>query len=290
MAPALGYAAKLALGTTSAVDQPLDFLNESVQLQENFLDPAGLRGTRSHASERVRRNTRLVQGGVTMTPTPLELDRILPWILGGTKQGDNTITVAETVPDRYVSIDRIAKVFLYSGVKVNSATFSASQGGFLTVSLNLAGIDETVNNAGTHPSLTLDADTPYILSDCILTVGGTAYQFSAWELTVDNALDLNRFLNTSTLTAITSTDRVCQTRLTGPWGDLTALYGLAQGGVAVTATFTQGTKSCLFSTPAVQAPKNSPLVTGRSEIDLTVSGFARKVGTTPEVTVTNDST
>jgi hypothetical protein len=289
MPAAMGVNAKLGIGTTSTVDQPLEFTSESIALAEQFLDSAGYRGSRSHRAERLRRNTRQVGGSIVCTPTPLELDYLLPWITGGTKSV-NTIALAETVPARYVTVDRDAKVLTYSGCKVASAQFNASVGGPLTVTTNIVGIDETVANSGTFPSITADVTGgPYMLSDLALTVGGTTYQCSTIDFTIDNALDVQIF-NSETPTRITASDRTVSVSISTPYGDGTALHGTALAGVAVVATFTNSTRSFVATFGAVSAPRNSAVTTSRGEIMLNWSGVSRKTGSTDEVVFVNDST
>jgi hypothetical protein len=289
MAAGQGSQAKFGIGTTSTVDQPYDFKSESLVCNEDFYDPGGIIGSREHLSERVRQNIRQIGGSVTLEPNSIELANLLPWILGAAGSG-TTYALADTLPSRYVSVDRVTKVFVYSGCVVNRATFSASEGGPLTVSLDLIGVDETVNNSGTFPSLTIStAAGPYMLSDLAITVSGTTYNFREFSISIDNMLE-TRFLNSLTATAITPRDRQVSVGLRGPYGDQSALYGLAVAGVAVVATFTNSTLSTVFTMPAVQFPRRSPTVGGKSEIYLPLQGIARKSGSTASLTVTNDST
>lgn len=289
MSGAYGTNVRVGLGSTATVDQPLEVLSESIALVETFLDPAGMRGTRSHSAERVRRGTRSVAGQIVCQPTPLELDYLLPKIAGGTK-ASNTIALAETLPSFYVAVDRQAKVPVYSGCVVGAATLRAAVGSPLEVTLSVLGIDETVGNAGTFPALTFDVSGgPYVLSDLALTVGGVTYQCSAFEVSIDNALEPQWF-NSETITRIGATDRMVGVTLDLPYGDSVALHGSALAGVAVVATLTQATRSLVLTMPAVQAPRNTPVSAGRGEIIHRWAGVARKSGSTAELEFTNDST
>lgn len=289
MAAAQGSQSKFGIGTTSTVDQPYDYKSESIACNEDFYDPDGIIGSRERLSERVRQNIRHIGGSVTLEPNSIELANLLPWILGAVASGQ-TFNLSDTLPSRYISIDRVTKVFTYAGCVVNRATFSASEGGPLTVSLDVIGTDETVANAGTFPSLTIStAAGPYMLSDLAITVGGSSYNFREFSITIDNMLE-TRFLNSLTATAITPRDRLVSVGLRGPYGDQSALYGLAVAGVAVVATFTNSTLSTVFTMPAVQFPRRSPTVGGKSEIYLPLQGVARKLSSTASLTVTNDST
>lgn len=289
MAASQGAQAKLGFGTTSTVDQAYDFKSENLVCNEDFYDPDGIVGTREHASERVRRNIRSIGGAITLEPNSIELANLLPWILGANASG-TTFSLAETLPARYISIDRVAKVMVYDGCYCNRATFSASEGGPLSLTVEVIGTDETVNNSGTFPSLTIStAAGPYMMSDLGITLGGTSYNFREFSLTIDNMLEV-RYLNSLVATAITPRNRQVSVALRGPYGDQTALYGQALAGVAVVATFTNSTLSTVFTMPAVQFPKHSPNVGGKNEIYLPLAGIARKSGSTASLTVTNDST
>lgn len=289
MSASQGSQARLGIGTTATVDQAYDFKSESLVCNEDFYDPDGIIGSREHFSERVRRNVRSIGGSITLEPNSIELANLLPWILGANASG-TTFALADTLPSRYVSFDRVAKVFVYDGCVVNRATFSASEGGPLSLSLDLIGVDETVNNAGTFPSINISvAAGPYMMSDLVISLGGTPYNFREFSLTIDNMLEV-RYLNSLVATSITPRNRQTSVSLRGPYGDQTALYGQALAGVAVTATFTNSTLSTVFTMPAVQFPKQSPNVSGKNEIYLPLTGIARKSGSTASLTVTNDST
>jgi hypothetical protein len=292
MGAGMGFKVRVGLGSTSTVDQPLEVTSESIALQEQFVDTAGLRGTRDHRAERLRRGTRQVGGALVCTPSPLELDYLLPKIAGGTKGAvtTNVIDLAETLPEFYITVDRDTKVLTYDGCKVASAQFQAAVGGPLTVTANIVGKDETVGNTGTFPAITPDVTgAPYMLSDLALVVGGTTYYCSAIDFTLDNMLDV-QFFNSETPTRITPMDRNVTINIQAPYGDAAALHGSALGGVAVVATFTQGTRSFVATFGAVSAPRNSAVSSGRGEIILNWSGVSRATGSTPSLSFTNDST
>lgn len=289
MAGAYGTLFQVGIGASDPVDLPLECTQESIALRENFIDTSGMRGTRAHASERVRRGTRNVSGTLTLTPTPLELDYLLPWIAGGTKSG-NIIALAETVPNRYITIDRDEKVVTYSECKVDSASFRASVGGPLEVVVSILGKDETIANAGTFPAISTDiTGGPYVLSDLALTIASTTYQCTSIEVVHNNAIE-QQYFNSETVTRSQATDRVIGCTITLPYGDALALHGSALAGVAVVATFTNSTRSFQMSMAAVQAPRNSAVNNGRGETFLQWSGIARKSSTTAEIIYTNDST
>jgi hypothetical protein len=71
--------------------------------------------------------------------------------------------------------------------------------------------------------------------------------------------------------------------------DHTGLYGQVVAGSSGTITLTNSTLSTLFTFANLQAPDNSPVIRGKTEIDVIVDAVARMSSTTRELRVTHDS-
>ena len=281
----------LSAAASDATYTELEFLEGSqIGLQEQFLDSNGMVGSRTRPSERVRQGPRQTTGSLSLQPTPLELDKILTWALGGTKSGD-TVALAERPPARWLRTYRDGLYHTYDGVYVGRITFAAGEGSLLTVSLDLQGVDETASGAPTSPGGIDLTGGPYTLFDCVTTVGGTAYPFRNFQVSVDNRLEV-KFNNSITPSSINPTDRQTQVMLGLPLGDASALYGSAVSGVQVVSAFTNGTRSLTLTLPKVQAPRQ-PLPLGtRQALTLSWGGTARGTGGAAgsELVVANDST
>jgi len=294
MAGVYGAMVKAGIGTSSlAVGNVIDFQSENIALNEELIDTGGLRGTRSHASERVRRGRQRIAGTLTVAPTAVELAALLPWVLGAAASG-TTYALAETLPERYVFIQRgdgsDGKVFEYP-CKVNRCTFRAGPGTPLTLAIDVVARTETVTNANTFPAGTIDVSTgPFVFTDLVASIGGSNYAVADFEVVVDNALDAERFHNATTLAAIYPQDRTVSVNLTPPYGDAEALYAVSASVVNTVLTFTNGNTSCVFTMPGVHYPMQSPTVAGLGEIMLPLRGTARKVTTTEALVITLDST
>lgn len=290
MAAAQGFAAHLGIDTADPVTKEYEFLSESIALTEEFVMSEGIRGERSRPKEAVRQGTRRVGGSIRMRPTPVQLAALLPHVMGLAASG-TTFALGDTFSDLYVTVDRVGKVFTYNGCKIDKAIFRGSAGQPLEMELQILGKDETVGNAGTFPSLTIDITTSmFMFSDLVLSIGGTAYEAFDFELEIDNMLDPDRVFNSLTRSSIPVTDRAVRIGTNLPYGDATAAYNSGVAGVAVTATFTNGATSILFTLPAVLFPRESPTVQGKSEIRLPLRGEAKKSSSTKELTITLDST
>lgn len=168
-----GVLAKLGIDTANPVTARFDFMSEGMLAKSTMEYGGGLRGTRSRDVSRVREGPRRIAGPITLQPDAVELALLLPWILGGTPTGGPTFTypVANALPSRYVTLDRIIDVYTYNSVFVNKATFSASEGRMLQVVLDLVGVDETIGAAGTFPAISIDvANTPWLFEDAVISV------------------------------------------------------------------------------------------------------------------------
>jgi hypothetical protein len=269
----------------------IEFLEGSqIGLQQQFINAAGMNGSRVELAARTREGTRQTTGQLVTAPTPAELDILLPWATGGTKSGNN-IDIAETagVPARWLTTYRDGTYELYDGVKVGSFTLSASEGSPLQMTLSLQGVDETSDTAPTTPTAIDTTAGPYVMTDCVLSVGGTEYQMRQFGLQFDNRLEV-KFNGSQTPTSIHSTGLSATVGLSLPLGETAAIYGTGIAGVAVVATFTNGARSLTITCANVQAPKSPKPFGQRGALDLPWQGVIRKTGSSPLVRFANDST
>jgi Phage tail tube protein len=294
MSAAIGTLSRFAIGPANPVTLPLQFERETFARQDEPVDGNALRGTFGHSIEVIQDGIQRVAGTVDFIPQALEWSYLLPWIMGGTPTGPvsgvTTYPFSDAaLPLNFVTIDRKAQVFTYAGVAVDRATFRASRGTTLTVSLDLVGQTETPASSGTFPALTLDVTThPLLFTQLVLSINSTSVQCFDFELTINHHIDRDRFLNTLNLTAVNQLDRTCEFRTNLPYGDQVALYtamSAGPGAVAMSATFTNGGSVLTMSSPAVSVPKKTPTVPGRQEIRLPWGGMLAKSGSTNELTI-----
>lgn len=295
MAGSYGSIAQFGASTSGAATSKFELISGNLDIREDPLhDAHGLIGSRSHPSERVRRNTRRPGGTVVMQPNAVELDFWLARILGTAESADLFALNDALTVTMDIDVDKVTRVETFSSCSINRATFRSQQGGPLEMELDIEALTTTVASAGTFPSLTLNvASGPYMHSDAVFTLSGTAYKFRSWSLVVDNMLDTERFFNTETRISLQPKDRVITWTFDGPYGDNVNLYGLALGGIAITAVFTNTISTGLtltFSSTKVQFPRSSAVLNTAEEIMLPLVGIARRDGSTLELVTTNDST
>lgn len=297
MASSQGSQAQMCFDLAAPIDTssiPIDFVSETLRRSAQIVESDGIRGTRSRTKERVRVGLETIAGNITMNPSPTELDNLLPVILGATEATD-VFALAETLPTFLIAVDRVAKVFTYTGLVVNTASFSGSPGQPLVLSLDVIGLDETTGAAGSFPALTFDTDTMYVFTDAVFQYNSTTYAVTEFNVTINNLVE-SRFTGGSTIaTDIAPTDREVTISVTTPYtSSETALYDLITTSVAGadgTLTLTNGNQSLLFTFANLKpSPEETPVVNGRGEILHQINFKALKSGSTNELIVTHDST
>jgi hypothetical protein len=255
-----------------------------------IMKTSGIRGTRSHVVERTRMGLIAVGGSINFIPGPADLDLLLYWLCGTAKSGNN-FTIAETIPEFYVGIDKVAAMYLYSGCKMMQATISGSTGSFLSFVGDIIGKTETAGTISGMSALVPSLATPYVFHDCTMTIASTTYQVKEVSLVFNNGLKPDRYMNSITRTDIPELDRVITVSLGLPFtSDTLALYDYGINSAAVVITFTNGGYSFTITLPAVQFPTQPQTLPGREEIILPLSGQAMKTGTTLECVFANDIT
>jgi hypothetical protein len=279
-----GFQSQLGIDTVSPVTRGYEFESCQITKAGTIIDSSGIRGSRSHHSERTREGNYTIEGLIELYPSPADLSYLLPLVLGGTPEG-TAYPLADSLPAFYVTVDKVAQVFIYAGCKVNKATFSGSQGQPMKLALEITGQTETAGAAGSFPAVTLDNAAPLIFSDTTLTLLGAARQVKQWAVTIDNSLEV-RFANSTSATAITAKDRQVSLQCQNPFTSAEVdLYGQTLGGASASLVLANAGSSLAFNFVTLQFPARGPMVPGREEITLTLSGIARKVGTTDELSV-----
>lgn len=292
--PVFGELSQLGVDTIAAVGHAFNFVDGGIGTDEDFIDCNGNRGTRSHDIALIRQGNRRIGGALVLEPTALELSLLLPWIMGAAVSG-TTFALADTLPTRFVAEDKVVKVHNYTSCVVNRATFEGSEGGPLRLTLDVIGGDESIGNAGSFPSLTLDTTTsPFVFTDLNtgLSVNSATTNAKSFKLTIDNHVQA-RFYQSQTATALIPNDRTVSLSLDCSYGLASALYGLGAGGTAVTLTFTNAADVNLiltFSLVKVAFPRKPVQIRGKDEITLPLVGNALKSSGTLELVTTLAST
>jgi hypothetical protein len=190
-------------------------------------------------------------------------------------------TVAETLSEFAVVVDKGADVYTYANCKVNRLTLSGRQGELINLTLDVEGLTESAT--GSSPSEPTSA-TPYWFDDVVLTIGGTAYEVEAFELVVDNAIITDRFQMNATRADLPEGDRMVTLRTEHSYSTNTSgLHSVAVAGSNCTLVLADGTTTRTYTFAKLQSPDNGPEVGGKGPIPLIKNWTARKDGATKEI-------
>jgi len=277
-----------AAHTFNTSSEPYHFVRESMQMTQTVVDGSAIRGTRSHPKETVRAVRQECGGDIVLHANPQDLNLLLPRILGSAESSDS-FTMAETLPAFGVLVDRVQQQFEYTDCVVNRAMFRARSGELVELTVNIWARTEVAGTS--YPSLTLGTTDvqPYVMSEGVLTIIGTARGFHDFEVSIDNHLE-RRYANSLTATSITPTDRTVILRVSVPFDADDLVHTTAPGAQGGTLVFTNGNISTTFTFANLTNNYRSSVIGGKSEINSTLEYVARDSGATKALVVTHDST
>lgn len=289
---AQGFKAQLGIGASNPMSTGFEFLSESLTKRTQIIDTAGIRGTRSHKSERTRFGLTSVGGSLLMCPTAQELDPLFDWMIatGTGATSGRTFALTEAQPERYIQVLKDIKTHTYDGCKVARWSLSSSEGSQpLQLSLDVVGKTETVTDDSVVPAFTYLDGSHFNHFDAVFTFGGATREVTSIDVTCDNALDV-KFHNSRTATGIDPQDRIITVSAVVPWNDTNVdLYAQALAGAAATIVWTNGAYVLTMTFATLQCPDETPTVPGRAGFPLTLNMVARTLSTTKELVVLLDS-
>lgn len=276
----------------------LEFISENITENQEILNSAGIRGTRSHASERSRTGPTRISGTIVFEMTKAALDILLPSALGAA-ESTNVFDVAETLGELQFLIDKRNAIYLIANAQIGVMRIVAEQSQIVRVECDIEA--ESITGAqswpGTPPAL--DTGKPYMFSDLgDVTLVGSARKPASMTITVDNQLDADTFLNSLTRTdTIFATDRIVTAEFSMLASTANAdLRSAAIGGAAVSIVLTNAEEASGVVTIALGRwkPQNAiPTVDGKGTKMLTVTGQSRALwypshaSYVPDIKITN---
>lgn len=274
-----GYLAKLGFHDTATPTVATEFVSEGIRKVIQHAVRQGIRGTRSQVAADVREGIYTVSGPIVLEPLYAELAAFMPRIMGSGS------VLSDTIPDFHILKVFGGKSFEYPDCKIARATLSGSPGRLVTLSMDIVGKTET------HGTTTLadvpDYGEPFIFHDSALTLDGTVREVFSWELTIDNGLLADRFVNSQSLSVILEGERTITLTVNLAYSsDNQALYPMSKDGITGTNTLVlaDGTHTCTFTFPCLQTPPESPTVQSGQEVMLPLTLIARRTADVAEMT------
>jgi hypothetical protein len=284
------FFAKNGTGTVdfSSSYQQYAVISSTVGKRETLSQVMGIRGTRQRYAIDNYLLRQDVSGTITMPVSPHYLDHWLPRILGAAKSG-NDIAQAETLPAFGWVQSHTWDLLRYNDCYVSRAVIRGSSGNMVEMSVDIVGkTEDTALSSVTSETWAYTEQYEfYRFHEGVLNVGGSAYSMDSFELTIDNQLDV-QFYNSLTANCMAARDR--EVRLRADVCTSVSLYTGGQTQVDGSLTFTNGNCSSAFTFGKLIWPQDTPAITGKNNIMMTLDMIALHDGTGAEVLVTNDST
>jgi len=285
---AQGSACKFGIHTANPVTTAFEAVSFGLMSMKPHLSANGMRGTRSHVSERVIEGVEEVAGPIVVMPSPEEAALLLPWV--GFSASGTTYSLTETLTSRFITADKVTKVPTYSGCYVNALTIRATKNVPWEWTFDVIGQQETDGDAASFPAISVTETPPLALHHCVVTLAGSARSVVDITIKIDNVLE-PQANNAAYAELIEPTDRIVSVDITVPYTTANAdLKNQVVAGSAGSAVFTYGNYACTFTFGVLQFPRGAVEVPGKTGLMLRLSGQARMVSTTRELVVTLDST
>ena len=242
-------------------------------------EAAGMRGQLAHRSEDVAEGTYTVSGPVSLRPRPEELRVLLPLLFGGSFSV-NELEPAAITDGFPFAFDRKVKVHKYNGCKFASGSISSSAGQSLVLSGQIEGTTaDAPAAAGSFPSLDLSLQPPFMHHHAVITVDSTARKTDDINISVNHAVQADRFFNSQTRSEIPQGDRIVTFSCKNPFtSDEYDLYTLALAGAEASIVYTNGAYSLTVEFPCLQAAVEDPQPAGPTvEMPLMMNYTAKTV-------------
>jgi Phage tail tube protein len=258
----------------------------------DIISDEGLRGTRTRNEERLALGNVHIGGSITLEPTSVELENLMPFILGTASSG-GTYAVSDSLPNLYLLADLVAKVNTFT-TRVNKATFSSSPGKKLQLKLDLVGTIMTIGASGTFASASipaLDLHPVYRMADMGsgVTINSLPYSLDEFELTIDNVIKPT-FMQGVTATDLEPTDRIVTLKFRTKYTTTEAVLQTDQRAMTTRAgsiAFVNSASDTFsFTFASLVAAPTSPTVPGRDHLRLNHEYQAYGLSTTKELVVT----
>lgn len=250
-----------ALGVTGTGTIPLFFSSFSPGCGQDMINIGQNVGGFSNlgqAIELTRANTVTVAPRSSHKPSLEETREFLKSVFNNGSEIGGAYTYdpdSQYTKERSLIYDDTQTVYKIDGCVISRAVFAAQSRGELTLDLDWAG--KTFTTGYTYPTLT-DFDSclgpHWLFVDGAVVVGGTTIKTRSIRITLDNGISNDRYFYGATSAGPVSTDRTCSLDLDIPYGLHPTLRSACNvnGGVAATATFSNGAKVLTFNFPAIR--------------------------------------
>lgn len=299
VAPSTGDPSTTTFGASS---ERYEILAENVQAVRSLVGTQGLTGNLDPIANHLREGVTYVQGSILLEMGPFELSNWLPRILRKDVEVDGiTYNMGDDANEFDILIKRDYGTALYKNCQVSRCLLRAAsslRGSEQVLQALITVVGKTEDNTaswpGSEPELPTLAEPFWVIGDTTMTLSGTSYPIDAFNLEIDNNLQLIP-RNSLSIQCIRSAGR--NTRLQFPTPLTTAAYSALYqsrfdgGGVLKFDAAKNLSPDAYYSTftfPRLVQTRRTPATRGRTEIPLSIDLTAYRTDTDAPLAVTNE--
>lgn len=252
----------------------MEFRDCSLAGKRQFGATEGHRGTRQPASCRARVLSDTCDGSFSGRLSVTEIDWIMPYVFGTT--ASSTLIPGETLSPFWALVDKVAAMYRYNSLYINTFTLSGSETQYLDWSFGCLGFTETswLSSWPASP-IAPECGTAFAFQDVTFTFAGTVYKPSSFTFQINN--NLAPLIETSVSPTGFETQNM-QVTLDMTFDFRTAnlgLYRYALAGGAATLAFSDGSTTYTLNFGNLKIPDGAPTIpqTGRVNMPLKMEAF-----------------
>lgn len=289
------------LAWNSGTIRSFPFYRESMRKIGSVVYPQVITGSRDEAGERARKGPSLYYGTITFGVSPSELAFWAPYWLGGTPSG-TSYPLGETLSPFGLYIDKVTTKYAFYDCYVDKALVVGRQNGpggppnYLTLQLTVYALSYTNSPATTATAsiATITGDyVPIVFEDAAsaITIQSSARETKQLAILHENFLK-QRYVNSLEPSITYPIHRRVTVQTRHPFDTGTsALDDVAlSSSAAGTFAFTNGTVSAQWNFTLLQLVSQTPVVSGKQEIDLASNYVSRASGSTASYSMVIDNT
>jgi len=285
---------------TTGTIKSYPFYRETMRYVGSVVHPQVITGDRSEHSERARKGPSMYVGDITFGVSPGEMAFWAPYFMGTTASGNTFALSANALLPFAILIDKVTATFEFSSCYVTKAVIVGKQNGpggppnFLTIQLSIIALAYQKNPSGPTASISLADGSlyPMVFEDTAsgITIKGSARETKQFAILINNFVRA-RYVNSVEPSILYPVHRQVSLQTRHPYDsatsalDAVALSASAAGSIVAT----NGLVSVTWTFANLQLIPQSPVVSGKVEIDLVQNFVSRMSSSTLELEMTVDS-
>ena len=287
---------------TTGTVKSFPFYRESMKCIRSVVHPQVITGDRSEHGERARQGPSVYYGQIIFGVSPAEMAFWAPYFMGATNSGTTFPLSANALLPFGLYIDKVTTKYAFYDIYVDKALVIGKQNGpggppnYVTLALTCYALSYT-NAPATTPTASIAAITgdyvPLVFEDAAtaITLQGSSRETKEFAILIDNFVKA-RYVNSLNPSILYPLHRQVKLQTRHPFDtgtsalDDVALSSSAAGSVVLT----NATVSVTWSFGLLQLVAQTPVVAGKTEIDLVQNFNSRMTGSTRELIMTIDST